>query len=66
MDAARKQPESADDLWMSQPQAAAELRCSRLKVLSHVARGELVAGTFADRTLISRESVEELKARLSN
>lgn len=63
MIAARKHEETAlDDGWMTLPQAAAALGCSRLKVMNHVARNELTAGVFADRTLISRESVERLKA----
>jgi excisionase family DNA binding protein len=62
MPAARKHEEGPlEDGWMTVPQAAAALGCSRLKVMNHVARNELSAGVFADRTLISRESVERLR-----
>jgi hypothetical protein len=61
MDAARKNVGPLEDQWLSQPQAAAELNCSRHMILGYIARGELTAAVVAGRTVVSRESVARLK-----
>jgi hypothetical protein len=62
MEAARKTAEPTEDLWMSQPQAARALGCSRHGVLAAIAKGELVPGLVAGRSVVSRASVDALVA----
>lgn len=62
MKPARKKVEPADDRFMSQPKAAAELGCSRQGVLSFIARGELESELVAERVVVTRESVARLKS----
>lgn len=50
------------DAWMSIVGAADALGESRLKVLSRAVKGELESATVAGRTVISRASVERVKA----
>jgi hypothetical protein len=61
MDAVRKTP-GADE-YFSVPQAAREIGKANATVLSLVVAGELAGRRVAGRTVITRESVEQYKAR---
>lgn len=62
MEAARKQIVPLEDPWMSLPQAAAALRCTRYLVSQFIGRGHLRANLVAGRTYVLREDVERLQA----
>ena len=57
---ARKQENLDDAHWISLPTAAAMLGESRLRVLTRVVKGELIAKHVAGRTIVSRESLKRL------
>lgn len=56
--------EPLDDRWMSIPKAAAELGLSRQGVLVRVAKREIESEFVADRVVVSRASVAQLKEQL--
>lgn len=60
---ARKKPAKDRDPWISLLEASRVLGESRLAVLTRSVKGEVEAQHIAGRTLVSRASVERLKAR---
>lgn len=61
MDTVRKTP--VEDRHLSVPQAARAIGKANATVLSLIVAGELTAERVAGRTVITRESVEQYKAR---
>lgn len=63
MMSARKKRDPVEDRWMSLPQAAAAIGCSRQGVLISIAKGDLRSEQVAGRIVVSRDSVDSLIAR---
>lgn len=63
MDAVRKTVTT--DRYLSVPQAARALGKANATILSLVLRGDLSGEVVAGRTVVTRESVEQYKARIT-